>query len=363
VGVSLRALARLGIFALVVASARPAAAQPATAGPLAEVNGEAITADEVEAALGAPLRRLEQQVYDLKRRTLDALIGERLLAREAATRGLSVPALVDAEVTAKAAAVTDDDVERFFQANKARLPGDEAEVRERVRFTLRAQNVAVRREAFLNALRSQASVVVHLQAPAVVPLDFTLEGAPSRGPSGAPVTIVEYTDFHCPFCKRVLPALTRLLSRYGDKVRLVFRDFPIDRLHPGARKAAEAARCAHDQGRFWDYHDRLFASAPRSSGEHLVAHARQLGLDVTTFERCLASGTHAARVQQSVDEGIRVGVTGTPAFFINGRLLSGAQPLEHFVRLVEEALAAGQSPSPASRPRRTRRHQGRPSSS
>src|SRR5262249_52548224 len=165
-------------------------------------------------------------------------------------------------------------------------------------------------------------VVVHLQAPPVFRAEVAVDGAPFIGPDAAPVTIVEFTDFQCPFCKRVIPTLAQVRSRYGEKVKLVYRDFPLDNIHPQARKAAEAAQCAHDQGKFWAYHDALFANAPNAGAEQLKKYAQQVGLDLPSFERCLSSGTYAGSVQKSVDEGIRLGVTGTPAFFINGELLS-----------------------------------------
>jgi protein-disulfide isomerase len=129
-----------------------------------------------------------------------------------------------------------------------------------------------------------------------------------------------------------------VLERYPDKVKLVYRDFPLDRLHPQARPAAEAARCADDQGKFWDYHDVLYANTPRAAPDDLRRYAQQVGLDITKFEQCVTSGVHKAAVQRDIDEGSRLGVTGTPAFFINGRPLEGAQPLETFVRLIEEEL-------------------------
>jgi protein-disulfide isomerase len=187
-------------------------------------------------------------------------------------------------------------------------------------------------------LRSDAKVVVHLTEPRIVRVDVSTDGAPFLGPADAKVTIVEFSDFQCPFCQRVLPALSEVRSRYGDKVKLVFRDFPLDRLHPQARRAAEAARCARDQNKFWQYHDLLFAKAPQADPEQLKAYAEQLGLDVPAFERCLASGKHAAGVQKDLDEGIRLGVSGTPGFFVNGRPLSGAQPVERFVRVIDDEL-------------------------
>lgn len=324
-------------FTLLLALGLPVAAQASE--PLAEVDGEAITAEEVEKALGAQLRKLEEQIYRLKRQKLEALISERLLAKEAAKRGLSVQALLDAEVAGKVGPVSEEEIETFYQANKARLKGEEATVREQIRAHLRNQKLAAQREAFLESLRSQAKVVVYLQAPPVFRVEVSGDGAPFKGPAMAPVVIVKFEDFHCPFCRRVQATLEQLLARYGDEVKLVHRDFPIDSLHPQARKAHEAAWCAHDQGKFWAYHDKLYANAPKASPEQLKAYAQEVGLDLPAFEQCLSSGKYQAAVQKGVEEGTRAGVTGTPTFFINGRLLSGAQPLESFVRVIEEELA------------------------
>ncbi len=129
------------------------------------------------------------------------------------------------------------------------------------------------------------------------------------------------------------------MAKYAGKVKLVYRDFPIDQLHPQARRAHEAARCANDQGKFWPYHDRLYANAPKGSPEELKAYAQEVGLNLPAFEQCFNSRKYQAAVQQDEDAGVRAGVTGTPAFFINGRLLSGAQPLESFARLIDEELA------------------------
>jgi protein-disulfide isomerase len=304
---------------------------------IAEVDGQIITNEEVADALGAPLRRLERQIYDLKRQKLDSLINQRLLAREAIRRGVTVLALLQQEVTAKVESVSDAEVEVVYNANKGRLRGTEAQLRDQIRDQLQNQKLAERRKAFVQSLRTQARVVVRLEEPPPFQIAISANGAPFRGPAEAPVTIVEFSDFHCPYCKQVLTTLTQILSRYGDKVKLVFRDFPLDG-HPVARRAAEAARCAKDQDKFWEYHDLLFANAPKASPEQLKEFAKQVGLDVSSFERCLSSGTHAAAVQRDVDEGLRLGVTGTPGFFVNGRLLSGAQPLEQFVRAIEEEL-------------------------
>ncbi|MBI4562283.1 MAG: thioredoxin domain-containing protein [Candidatus Rokubacteria bacterium] len=329
------------LWALALLTAGLPIVTPAQSEPLAEVDGEVITAEEVEKALAGQLRKLEEQIHILKRQKVEALIGQRLLAREATQRGISVAALLDAEVTSKVGLVTEQEIDAFYRTNKARFRADEAAAREQIRALLQNQKLATHREAFVQSLRSKANVVVHLKAPPVFRAEVSVEGAPVKGSATAPVTIVKFEDFHCPFCKGVQPTLTELLSRYGEKVRLVHRDFPIDQLHPAARKAHEAARCANDQRRFWPYHDTLYVNAPKASPEQLRAYAQEVGLDLPAFGECLTSGKHQAAVQKDVDEGIRLGVTGTPSFFINGQMVVGAQPLESFVRVIENELARG----------------------
>jgi protein-disulfide isomerase len=308
--------------------------------PLAEVNGDVISAEEVEKALGAQLAKLHEQIYTLKRQKLEALIRERLFAQEAARRGVSVQILLDAEVTSKVSVVTEQEVEQFYQANKTRLgSGDEATVREQVRNGLQNQKLAAQRDAFVQLLRGRAAVIVHLQAPPIVRVEVSVDGAPARGPETAPVTIVEFSDFYCPFCKQAEPTLARVLARYGDKIRLVYRDFPNEQLHPGAIKAAEGGRCAHEQGKFWAYHDILFQRPPGKGPDDLKTYAQQAGLDLVAFESCLASERYAAAVRKDLAEAVSLSIAGTPGFFINGRSLTGAQPLEAFVRLIEEELS------------------------
>jgi protein-disulfide isomerase len=307
--------------------------------PLAVVDGVAIGSDEVEKSLAGQLSKLEEQIYNLKRQKLDALINEKLLEKEAAKRRLTVPALLDAEVTSKVGLVTEQEIENFYQANKAQIQGEQAEVREKIRTYLQNQKLTAKREEFISSLRGQAKVVVNLKPPPIQRVEVSVQGAPFKGGDKAPVTIVEFSDFHCPFCKQVVATLAKLESQYGEKIKLVFRDFPIDSLHPGASQAHEAARCAEEQGKFWAYHDKLFASPPKSSPELFKGFAKEVGLEPVAFETCLSSGKHQAAIKKDIDDGQRLGVAGTPAFFINGRLFTGAQPLEAFARVIDDELA------------------------
>jgi len=328
----------LRILFIALAIGFPAAAQ-AAGEVLAEVDGVAITSEEVEKPLGPQLSKLEEQIYNLKRQRVDALINEKLLAKEAAKRSVSIPALLDGEVTAKVGLITEQEIEKFYQDNKAQIKGEQAKAGEQIRAFLQNQKLAAKREEFLRSLRAQATVVVNLKAPPIQRIEVSVQGAPFKGGEKAAVTIVEFSDFHCPFCRRVIPTLTQLESRYGEKIKLVFRDFPIENLHPGATKAHEAARCATEQEKFWPYHDKLFAGPPNSSPEFFKGLAKEVGLDAVTFETCLGSGKYQAAIKEDIAEGNRVGVGGTPAFFVNGRLITGAQPLEAFTRVIDDELA------------------------
>ena len=330
------------ILLLLLGLGWPAAAQAAS-DTLAEVDGVAISAEEVEKSLAGQLSKLEEQIYNLKRQRLDALINEKLLTKEAAKRSSSVPALLDAEVTSRVGLVTEQEIENFYQQNKAQLQGEEASLREQIRSHLQNQKLAAKREEFLKSLRSQAKVVINLKAPPVQRIEVSVQGAPFKGGAKAPVTIVEFSDFHCPFCKQVVSTLAKLESQYGDKIKLVFRDFPIESLHPGASQAHAAARCASEHGKFWAYHDKLFAGPANSSPELFNRFAKEVGLEPVAFETCLGSGKFDAAIKKDIEEGQRVGVAGTPAFFINGRLFTGAQPLEAFARVIDEELARAAS--------------------
>jgi protein-disulfide isomerase len=328
------------VFTALVAFSFPAWAQKTgTSEALAELNGVKITAEEVDNSIGAPLMKLQEQIYNMRRQKIDALINEKLLAAEATKRGISVQALLDAEVTGKVGLVTEQEIENFYQKNKAQIKGEEAQVREQIRGTLQNQKLAVQRDAFLKSLRSQAKVVVNLKAPPVFRAKVTTDGAPFEGAEKAPVTIVKFEDFFCPFCKRVQSTFKDLLTRYDGKIKIVHRDYPIDQLHPGASKAHLAGRCANEQGKFWAYHDKVYENSPRGNPDQLKAYAKDVGLDVAAFEQCFNSAKYQAAVQKDIEEGTRNGVTGTPAFFINGRVLSGAQPLESFVRVIDDELA------------------------
>jgi protein-disulfide isomerase len=216
---------------------------------------------------------------------------------------------------------------------------DEQELKLKVWDHLRSQKVAERRQSYVQSLRGQGTVTVLLEPPAGSRVQVSGDRGFSRGAKDAPVTIVEFSDFQCPYCKTATATLKQLLDKYPGKVRLVFRDFPLVSLHPQAPKAHEAARCAGDQGKFWEYHDLLFERSPKMSPQDLKQYAQDLKLDAAAFASCLDGGKYTAEVDRDTQEGAGLGLTGTPSFFVNGRQLVGAQPIAAFQRLVDGELA------------------------
>jgi protein-disulfide isomerase len=313
------------------------------AGKAAEVNGTAILAAEVDAKLGNDLAQLQQQIFSLRQKQLNTMIDQKLMEDEAAKRGVMIAALVQAEVTSRVPSATSQDAEKFFRENSGKLKGDFKSLEEQIKTFLTAQRLQARQQEFLKALRDSAKVEVLLSPPPIYRSAVSVEGAPARGAANAPVTIVEFSDFHCPFCRKAQGVLEELRVKYGAKIRFVYRDFPLDNLHPQAREAAEASHCAMEQGRFWEFHDRMFQSDPASSQAALKRIAKDAGMDVAAFDACSGSGKYKAAVQASTQEGIKLGITGTPSFFVNGRMLVGAQSLDAFVTIIDEELAGASS--------------------
>ncbi len=326
------------------AAAAPGGARVATGtGVVAEVSGGAILASELEQRTAGRLTRLRQEEFEIRRQVLDELISERLVAAEAQKRGVSAEELLQREVDAKTAALPETQVEAIYEQNKPRFgAASRGEALARIREVLGERAVAERRAAFEKELRDKAKVSVRLDAPrtsVAVPA-----GAPATGPAAAPVTIVEFSDYQCPYCHRAQAVIDEVLQRYAGKVRLVHLDFPLDG-HPEAVPAARAARCAGEQGKFWEYHRSLMSRPGALDSADLNTRSAGLGLDAGAFKACLASNRHDQAIQAELRQGTEVGVTGTPAYFVNGRLLSGARPFESFAEVIDAELSTAQGGS------------------
>ena len=268
-----------------------------------------------------------------------ATIDNKLIDAEAKKRGVTSQALMNTEVDTKAAAPSDQEVKAFYEANKSRIniSGDEA--LRQVRMYLQQQNRNTVYQAWVQKLRSDYKVESFMETPRV---QVTTQGYPTLGPATAPITIVEFSDFECPYCAALFPTMKQVETNYKDKVKVVYRQFPLTQIHPNAQKAAEASLCAADQQKFWELHDAMFQDNRNLGIDALKQKAAALKLDTTTFNACLDSAKHAENVKKDIFDGVKAGVTGTPALFINGRFLNGAAPYADIAKIIDEELKNNQ---------------------
>ncbi len=274
-------------------------------------------------------------IYEARRNAIEEIAGEKLIEMEAKARGTTTAELIDKEITSKIQAVTEADVVAWYNANQSRVQGATLEqVKTPIRNLLTQQRSANAYQTFVEQLKLKTPVRVSLEPPRQ---KIATADSPSQGPASAPIELVEFSDFQCPYCFRAHPTVTQVLNTYGNKVRFVYRNYPLPS-HPNARPAAEAAQCANEQGQFWAYHDRLFADQSKLSDADLKSSAAALGMDASKFNACFDSHKYKARVDADMQAGNEAGVNGTPAFFINGRMLSGAQPFDEFKKVIDEEL-------------------------
>ena len=304
--------------------------------PVAIVGGQPVTEQEVLDAIGQQqLMQLRNQQYDVESKALEGLIKLKVVQSEAKKRGMTPEALVALEVDSKVADPPDSEVEAFFWGQN-RVGVRFEDVKDQFRSALKTLKIQKARSIYAESLRKTIDVRVMLRPPAV---DVAYDPARVKGDANAPVTIVEFSDFQCPFCKQAEGTLQAILAKYGSRVRLAFMDFPLREIHPRAQSAAEAARCAGEQGKFWEYHDVLYADQTKLDGPALIASARALTLNEPAFQSCLESGKFRSQIDADLAEGQKAGVSGTPGFFINGVFLSGSLPQAEFEKIIDTQLA------------------------
>ncbi len=319
---------------------------------VARFQGAVITQEELTKFSAADLERLEADRLQFEARmertrheiletNLARLLERKLLEAEAAQKGITAAQLLDQALQGKVKEPTDADVNAYYEANKTRINQPLLQIGSQIRQYLKTENYNAAKSAYVDQLKQAWGAAVSL-APLRAKVDTA--GSMSIGPATAPVTLVEFSDFQCPYCANFRTTLQQVLEKYGDRVRLVFRNFPLSQIHPFAQKAAEAGLCAGDQGRFWEMHDLMFQTQGQLKEDDLRAKAAQLKLNTETFNSCLASGQNAARVNQDLIAGARLGISGTPGLFINGRFVQGAVPFGNIAKIIDEELKSTTQP-------------------
>jgi protein-disulfide isomerase len=302
--------------------------------PLALVNGDALTGAELEQREGNHLLQARYQYYQAERKALDELVDQHLLEQEAQRQGVTVDELIKREVDDNVKDPTDDQLQVYYEGMDSKEPYEK--MREKILDHIRETRKAKLRAAYIESLRLKANVVIELAPPSAA--IQTSNEAGIEGRSDAPVQVVEFADYQCPYCQKVNPDLNKLVQDYAGKVSVIYKDFPLP-MHPFAEKAAEAARCAGEQGKFWEYHNLLFANRKLEVAD-LKQQAKSIRLEEDKFDQCLDSGREAAEIEKDRQEGMNLGLSGTPSFFLNGHFFSGAVDYATLQQMVDQQLTA-----------------------
>ena len=303
---------------------------------LAKLNDIPISEEEVMKQARNRMMKILAQTYEVKRQVIDEIINDNLLGKEAQTKGLTTEKLLKQEVFSKVKEHRERELKTIFELQKNRqFRGKEYDqVKDGLKTQLKAQKERMQFETYLAGLREKAKIEIFLERPSV---DVSVDDDPAMGNVNAPIKLIEFSEFQCPFCKRTRPTIDKILSTYKDQVYYVFRDFPLD-FHQQAKGAAMAANCAHDQGKYWEFNKKLWDIQSSLSAEKYQEIAVELKLDLTKFNQCRESQKYTQEIDKDRQDGEEAGVSGTPAYFINGKFLSGAQPFENFKEIIDEEL-------------------------
>jgi protein-disulfide isomerase len=309
-------------------------------GIVAKVAGEVLTSEELDRPLASSIFDLEMDIYRLKKQRLDQMISEKLLQMEAAGRGITVQQLLNESVLSEQPQVNDDEVDKYYEDNRARLAafkGSEQELRERIRTYLLQQQNYKKVTEYSASLGLKYGVTVYLKAPEPPAAQVDTEGSPSLGPPDAPVTVVEFSDYRCPACRQAHETVRKVRQLYAGRLRWIFKDYPLQR-HKDAELAAEAGKCAAEQNKFWEYQDLLYGSEEELTFERLEGFASRLGMAEEQFKLCLEGRKYKDGIEKELEEARKIGVDRTPTFVVNGRLMVGGLSLERFKEVIDSEL-------------------------
>jgi protein-disulfide isomerase len=264
---------------------------------------------------------------------------EKFMAKDPTKKNMSNDEFLN-QIIAKSIKVTDADIEKFIKDRQ--IPKDQVnpEIKDRIKQFIEMEQKKGAVEKWLGEQTKKTPVEVYLTKPARPVFEVNVADAPFKGGADAKVTIVEYSDFQCPFCSKAATLVTELEKKYGNKIKVAFKNFPLP-FHNQARLAAEAAMCANEQNAkfFWKMHDAMFADQTKLDKDNLIITAKKAGLKEVDFKACLEAGKFKTKVDEDAAQGQKIGIKSTPTFFINGKLVAGAQPIDVFSEIIDEELA------------------------
>jgi len=302
---------------------------------VAKVNGKAVTDKELEDFLGIALMMKNQEIYQLKRSALQDLIFIKLQEEKAKAENITLDDYYKKYVVDTVQEPTDEEVNSFYEKNKSQIRLGEEEAKKQIKNYLKSQKIQEAENKLKDKLLKEAKIETFLKPPK---MELSKGNEPKKGKEGAPIIIVEFTDFQCPYCSRAQSTLDKIFTDYPDKVQLIFKDLPLD-FHKQSKDAHIAAHCAAEQGKFWEYHDILFKNQNQLFPDKLREYAQQLQMDMDKFNKCYDERKYEKYVNDNISQAQNLGISGTPTFFVNGRIVRGAQPYESFKQIIDEELS------------------------
>lgn len=307
-------------------------------GAAAKIGGDIVTEGELYKGIESDLYEAEMKVYEIKMSKLKGLILEKMMDKDPNKKGLSNDEYLDKYIT-KNVAISKKDIEKFIEERQIPKEHINDQMRDRVQKFLEMEKKKDAVEAWIAKQTTNSPVEVYFAKPARPMFDVKVGDAPYTGRVDAKVTLVEYSDFQCPYCAKGSDIIHDLQKKYGDKLKIVFKNYPLP-FHNHAKVAAEAGLCANEQNTkyFWKLHDYMFKNQDKLDQDNLVKAGAEIGLNKDQFEKCITSHKYQQKVEESVAEGQEIGVKSTPTFFINGQLINGAQPIEVFADLIDEEM-------------------------
>lgn len=310
---------------------------PKEPGVAAQVGDSKITDADLVKGIESDLYEVESKIYEMKFQRLKEILRDRVIQQDAKGKGMTSDQFLEKYVYKN---ITDKDVEAFIVDRK--LPKDQitAEIKERIKSLIQAENNQKAADQWLDEQLQKTKVSVFFKKPERPVFQVEVGKAPLKGKLPAPVVLIEFSDFQCPHCAHGHEVIAELEKKYKDKLTIVFKNFPLP-FHTQAKGAAMAGLCANDQSSdlFWKLHDYMFTHQANLAPEELIKQAKSLGLDEAKFQDCIKSNKFEAAVNQDLAQGQNIGVKSTPTFFVNGKLLMGAQPVEAFAEIIDEELA------------------------
>ncbi len=326
----------LAVLAFVIASQVVSAKQDNRAAAI--LGDEIITYQEITSPIAGEIYEAEREIYELKLNQLKSQILARLIERDPLSQGVSTEIFVQKYIT-KNPSVSDLEVDRFIAQRRVPANRINPEFKQKVKSFMLQQKRATAINQWIEKEGKKYGLTINLLPPERPRAIIAINSSPTVGPDDAPITIVEYSDFQCPYCAQAVPTVKKILKNYPDKVKFVYKQFPLD-FHKDAFRASEASLCINEQSTdyFWKLHDYMLANPRSLSQANLIAKAVEYGADKDNFSKCLKSGKYVSQVQSEMQEGRAIGVSATPMFFVNGISLSGNQPYSAFEELIKEEL-------------------------